>query len=104
MQYLTNNLLFRRGNRRKDHLINVEIAIRSIYFNYFKGSNNYFEPFVIACSSCNCKKKKMKSKVLRNVAGLFVLLILVSVLSSCNRGVGCPSAFSAISDVATLIK
>ncbi|WP_235292980.1 hypothetical protein [Portibacter lacus] len=46
----------------------------------------------------------MKSKVSRKVAGLFALLMLVGVLSSCNRGVGCPSAFKAVSDVITVIK
>ncbi len=46
----------------------------------------------------------MKSKVSRKVAGLFAVLILLSVFSSCNRGVGCPSAFKAVSDVITLVK
>ena len=45
----------------------------------------------------------MKSKVARKVAGFFAFLMLVGVLSSCNRGVGCPSAFTAVSDVITVI-
>ena len=45
----------------------------------------------------------MKSKVLRRLAGLFAILLVVSIMSSCNRGVGCPQAFSAIADVMTLI-
>ncbi len=46
----------------------------------------------------------MKSKVSRKVAGFFAMLMLLGVLSSCNRGVGCPSAFKVVSDVVTIIK
>ncbi len=35
----------------------------------------------------------MKSSILKTVAKACVVLMVVSVLSSCNRGYGCPNNF-----------
>lgn len=48
----------------------------------------------------------MNTKKLRNLISLVALLATISLFSSCNRGVGCPSNFSmtdALSEVVSEI-
>lgn len=46
----------------------------------------------------------MKTNKFKSLSLAFSLLIALSVLSSCNRGVGCPSEFSVDKTVLKVVK